>query len=317
MATLPKEKPNPNARFVTHYQLEHIPTTDILNRIKAASAKKEVLLNVKITPEVAKDLLTVNPSNRHVRREDVRRWTKDMVAGKWVQTGVPILFSWDMKLLDGQHRLIAIMESGTTQIYNIVTGLAPEAYNVIDTGRIRTGGDVISDMNFKNYNVMASAIKSQIYWDRYKKLGTNLNQTKVANYEVKEWVTDVRDTKLMVLCVEYAANFLSRQAPFLSASSWAFLYFILSQRNRTDAEYFVTVFATGENISRTKESAIYLLREKMISFSAKKSDWANRSSVSFVVKMHYILIAWNLWRSGKKPSELTIDLKAKSFPKPI
>jgi hypothetical protein len=310
------EKRRSNVRFITHYQLDHTPTTDILTRIKEASKKKEVLLNVKITPDIARDLLTVNPSNRHVRLEDTRRWTKDMIAGKWIDTGVPLLFSWDMKLLDGQHRLIAIIESGKTQVYNIVTGLPPEAYNVIDTGRIRTAGDVISDLNFKNYNVMASAIKSEIYWQKYGKLGTNLNQSRVANYEVKEWVMNMAEMKLMVLCVEYAANFLQKNASFLSASSWAFVFFILSRRNRTTAEYFVTALATGENISRTKDPAIYLLREKMISFSAKKSSWANRNSVSFVVKMHYIITAWNLFRLNKKPTELSINLKATEFPKP-
>ena len=62
-----KEKRRSNVRFITHYQLDHTPTTDILTRIKEASKKKEVLLNVKITPDIARDLLTVNPSNRHVR----------------------------------------------------------------------------------------------------------------------------------------------------------------------------------------------------------------------------------------------------------
>lgn len=316
MANTATKKPRvPDGRYTTHYQLEHAPTTDILTRIKAATPKKEILLNVKITPAIAKDLLTVNSTNRHVRREDIKRWVKDMKGERWVYLGESLSFNKLGQMMNGQHRCIAIAESGMTQVYHIVTGLEPEAYDVMDTGRIRTASDTLSDLDFKNYNVMASAIKSEIYYRRYGKLGTNLNQQRVANYEVKDWVKNMVNVKLMNQCVEAACNGLWRKASFLSQSSWAFVYYVLSKLDKADAEHFIMAFASGENISMTKDPAIYLLREKLNAMALKSKKQGGYGSVTFVVKMHYIINAWNLFRDGKKPKELTIDVNAKEIPK--
>lgn len=67
-----------------------------------------------ITPLMAKSMLSNNKSNRAVSKQDVLRYSRDMKAGKWMLTHQGILVGKDGALIDGQHRLMAIVKSGVT-----------------------------------------------------------------------------------------------------------------------------------------------------------------------------------------------------------
>lgn len=69
----------------------------------------------KITPKIAEAWLNANTCNRKLRDGIVERYAADMTAGKWTECPEPISFYVDGDLADGQHRLFAITESGTTQ----------------------------------------------------------------------------------------------------------------------------------------------------------------------------------------------------------
>lgn len=63
-----------------------------------------------ITPELAADLLSRNMKNRPVSQQRVRKYMAAMVAGKWLLNGEAIKISIDGRLIDGQHRLKAIIQ---------------------------------------------------------------------------------------------------------------------------------------------------------------------------------------------------------------
>lgn len=67
-----------------------------------------------VTPAMAtKWLEEGNTHNRKVRDSVVMRYAADMKAGRWKQTHQGIAFNGDGTLLDGQHRLFAIIEADT------------------------------------------------------------------------------------------------------------------------------------------------------------------------------------------------------------
>lgn len=72
-------------------------------------------MNVKIeviTPEIAKEYLARNTSNyRKVNHKRVASYAKDMELGKWEFNGEGIKFSKSGNLVDGQHRLAAIVKA--------------------------------------------------------------------------------------------------------------------------------------------------------------------------------------------------------------
>lgn len=116
----------------------------------------------EVTPELAREWLDHNTNNRTLRRDTVTRYANDMSAGNWSLVGDSICFDESGNLINGQHRLNAVIQSDTTQLFNIMTGLAHNKN--MDRGLGRTVADnvkifselpeicskrlVISTMNF-------------------------------------------------------------------------------------------------------------------------------------------------------------------------
>lgn len=91
-----------------------------------------------ITPVKAERWLNANKSNRKLRAGVTEKYAADMRDGRWTTCPTPIAFYDDGDVADGQHRLWAIVESGTTQRFPVARGLAREDGLNIDTGLGRT-----------------------------------------------------------------------------------------------------------------------------------------------------------------------------------
>lgn len=102
---------------------------------------------MQVTPALAAGWLLRNTKNRSVRTTAVSSMVRDMLADRWKFTGGSIGFDTNGALVDGQHRLLAIVQSDTTQRFVIVPDLDPEAMSVVDTGAKRTAADAVSFMD--------------------------------------------------------------------------------------------------------------------------------------------------------------------------
>ena len=79
---------------------------------------------VLVTPELAAEwLATRNTHNRKIRTQRVALLAEDMTRGSWVFDAMPLRFATDDTLLDGQHRLAAVVRSGLPQHFLVVSGL--------------------------------------------------------------------------------------------------------------------------------------------------------------------------------------------------
>jgi hypothetical protein len=96
-----------------------------------------------ITPSRAKELLEANINNRRVKDEVVNRYAQDILAGRWKEdTGEVIKISKSGIVLDGQHRLYAIIKANTPIFLHIVYGIDDSVSDVLDTGSVRSASDV-------------------------------------------------------------------------------------------------------------------------------------------------------------------------------
>jgi hypothetical protein len=96
-----------------------------------------------ITPEMAKDYLTRNTRNRKLRKSVVEQYARDMRHGRWLLTHQGIAFNCDGTLLDGQHRLEAIILSQTSVWMNVSRGVASESQIAMDDHAKRTAANAI------------------------------------------------------------------------------------------------------------------------------------------------------------------------------
>lgn len=108
--------------------------------VNGASLYQETLA---IDPKLAAAMLSLRAmSQRHQSQSRTERYARDMSEKRWRQTGDPIRFDRDMNLLDGQHRLAAMVDSGETLRGQVVQILFDDqAMLVLDQGAKRTLSD--------------------------------------------------------------------------------------------------------------------------------------------------------------------------------
>ena len=95
-----------------------------------------------VSPDRAKEYLDHLGHNRTLDPNRVRLYSADILADRWLLSHQGIAFTRDGVLIDGQHRLRAIIEANRSIMLVVTVGLPPEAINAIDIGKIRTITDL-------------------------------------------------------------------------------------------------------------------------------------------------------------------------------
>lgn len=98
----------------------------------------------EIGPEEATEILQHNDHNRRVDWRVIDHYARQMSDGLWTFAGDPIRISVTGRLLDGQYRLNAIIQSQTRHKFTVIRGLPNETQPFMDVGKRRSPGDVFS-----------------------------------------------------------------------------------------------------------------------------------------------------------------------------
>lgn len=104
----------------------------------------ETITQERITPKVAQRYLDSTVTNRAVTQMNVTKLASQMLNGEWVLTHQGIAFDEEGHLIDGRHRMLAIIESGVTVETMVTRGVPHEAFLAMDTGRPRGPADILS-----------------------------------------------------------------------------------------------------------------------------------------------------------------------------
>jgi hypothetical protein len=121
-----------------------------------------------VTPEHATQWLQRMVKNRNLKDSAVIMYANDMLNGKWLLSPQGIAFDEQDRLIDGQHRLRAIIRSGLTIPMLVLRGFpisqkAMKTMDVLDSGATRTIGDRLRLMGTYHTNPnLTSAIARQI-----------------------------------------------------------------------------------------------------------------------------------------------------------
>ena len=98
---------------------------------------------LSITPNIATQMLAENVSNRKLKSGLVARYSNAIKKGQWKLNGSAVVFSSDGQLLDGQHRLHSIVQTGVPVSCMVVYGVQPKTMDTIDTGKSRSHADLM------------------------------------------------------------------------------------------------------------------------------------------------------------------------------
>lgn len=108
-----------------------------------------------VTPDKARRYLDGNYGNRAVRQGWVATLAGMILRGEWRATHQGIAFAADGRLLDGQHRLLAIIQAGKAVDIMVTRDLDDDAFRHIDGGRTRSNADRIKLIEDERENVLA------------------------------------------------------------------------------------------------------------------------------------------------------------------
>ena len=251
-----------------------------------------------VTPDMARVLLVKNKVNRKPSEVNVNFLAKQMLEGNFKKTGQTIQISKSGNLLDGQHRLLAIIKSNITVELNFCDGLDDEIFDVIDTGKSRTTADIFSVQGYKNPGELSSAITNLLQI----KAGSR-NVQKVSNSKNLDFVKDNPELPEIVnLCHKENRKFKS-----LSTGAIAAIYYTFSKLHHEDAETFFDKYYSG--VGMENSDVVLMLRNKLMQDAVNKRKYTSEQKVALVIA------AWNIMRKGKVVKRL--DLPESGIPKPL
>lgn len=201
---------------------------------------------VTMTPGWATDLLKMNRVNRPLNEQHVKRLANQITTGKWRFNGDSIKIAETDDVLDGQHRLNAIILANKPVETLMIYGIEREAFSTIDTLRKpRSASDILALNGATRYrNIAASALQWLIRWQRGCIESYLAPQNRVEN-------SDVEDAFAAHPSIVLAAEQAMRVNKLANASIVAFFYYVLTNRNPRLADRMIETLHDPSGVAIT------------------------------------------------------------------
>jgi len=260
-----------------------------------------------ITKDVAQTLLRQNANNRSVSPQNLANVKNSLLRGEWRLNGEAIKVARDGSLLDGQHRLIAVAETGIPIETVVISGLEPEIQATMDTGKSRTLGDVLRMRGYAQSHSLAALATGLERMDNYS-LRSVVQTGNGAPVSVAQGLARVEREPGLADVVRRVA----RVKGILPGRIAGVLYYVFSGIDFDDAEHFFDKLQTGEGL----EQGNPILALRNILFSARDQ----RGQKNPVWMMAVTIKAWNKFRAGEEATILRFKqggAAPDAFPEPI
>jgi hypothetical protein len=267
------------------------------------------ILKQFINPYEAKKLLKGNLSNRTLNHNRVTKYACDIKKGLWVEdTGELIKISRNGRIIDGQHRLEAIIRAGVGIFLHVAYDVQDDVFQVIDSGKPRSAGDVFKIAGVKNYNHLAAII--QLYNNIYKNESTSASVTIENRLSAKELLYLYKENnKYWDDIVKRSINYRLAFQGVLSISEIGSLMALFDNYGDVESDRFMFQLCKGVDV---KNNTIILLRNKLIS---DKLNTQHKMTAS--IRRALIIKTWNCFIQNKEPKILRFKPEIEDYPKAI
>jgi len=257
---------------------------------------------VDVTPAMAAEWLTNrNNHNRKMSASRVATYIAEMRRGDWQYNGDPIRFDINGTLLDGQHRLSAVVGAAVTARFVLATGLPTESQDTMDQGGKRNVNNMLDLRGVANPNHVAAV--GQMCWG-------------YANDRLSGAATWKRGTPAQVLpfieehleslraAVGQSRSLRRMVTTSLAAAGTA--YWVFARADADAAREFWSPLLDGVGLAES--SPILLLRSRLIREAGASRKLPARDLLAVYIK------AWNAWLADQTIS-LLVWKDSQPFPK--
>jgi len=240
-----------------------------------------------ITPEVAASWLNRNVKNRPLSQDHVLFLAGVIERDEWIENGESIKFDVHGNLLDGQHRLEAVILADKPIVTLVVFGLQPEVFGTLDLHKKRSTSNYLALSGEHNCTSLAATLRlfqrcqaGMIMHNNERYQTSNQQLLGILNQH-----PGIRDS------VDYVAN-TKMMRNLMPASAAGFLHYRFGQKDRKDCRQFFEALVSGAGLD--EQSPIYRLRERLLTNRTNKAKLPLTEILAITIK------AWNLFRAGKK-----------------
>lgn len=235
-----------------------------------------------VTPELAASLLAANKKNRSLRRRLVETYAADMSKGAWQFTGEALKVALDGALLDGQHRLAAIVKSGVTVPMLIVRDLPTSSQEVMDSGAKRTSADALRLRDEVNA-VVLSSVARMIFTE-----GGKLPDRP----STSDLITVVETDPTLRWVISNGIPAVSGLRRLMTATVLGYAYWRL---HKIDPFACAEFFSRLDTLTNLPQGSPILALQRRLSAHERIGDGNNARREALC----YIFTAWNAWRRNE------------------
>lgn len=266
--------------------------------------------DIKVTPQMAKKWLVQNTSNRPISASTLNGMIRDLQNGKFDYNGESIKIATDGRIIDGQHRLEACVQSGISFRTVVVFGLPFEVQGSIDVGNPRKYSHQLALRGVANAETVASIVRRIALWNSNVYFSRGGRRAKPTRPELDALLNQFS------VQIEKAAQFAEAHAKGVGVakSIIGLTHFIFSRHSIEDADDFLTKVSTGENMEY--DHPAMALRRRIVNEKEKVGVGHRINEESMTA---CFIIAWNAYRKGNRIARVQLPrgrLNSDNFPKP-
>lgn len=246
---------------------------------------------IDVTPGMAKQWLATNHDNRNTSQGWVSKMARDMASGDFPFTGESIKFDENGDLIDGQHRLQALIQSGVRKVEMlIVEGIPRQHQRFMDKNRTRKVADSLSmELKVPSAPMAVATARIVLMWEIEEiKSGT----LKPSDAEIYDWVGD--NQELLNPSVRYGMKLRNDIGALPSPT--AAVYFLTMRLDSDDANQFWSGVEQGVGLHEGDPELT--LRNAIIRLAARGGEKQFKPFLAMLAQ------AWNAKREGRKIKRL-------------
>lgn len=249
-------------------------------------------MTIWMTPELAAGYLERNLGNRPISEQFVKSYASEITNGRWQYNGEAVIVSREGELLDGQHRLTAIVRSGIAVPVLVVRGIDRATFATLDSGRKRDFAGHLAMHGERNSSTLGAAVNFFMMLESdYTPSHSSRSFKTIADMAaVLEKHPGLRDSVSFVRA--HAKEGMIRQGPFACLH-----YCAMSHHQEKTAHDFWLQLLTGANVS--EGSNVWLLRKALI------KNMLSTKKYNIVTIMAITIKAFNATITGKRLSSLS------------
>jgi hypothetical protein len=156
---------------------------------------KDVEIDIRtINAKLAACMLELNfRNNRKLSMQKVKMYANEMLTGEWSADSNMICFDTEGCLINGQHRLHAVIASDTVQTFVVATNMPTESARVFDQGKARNQVDRINISGFKMNQKHNTIVRNAMTRMDSKRIGAKFYREKKTDLEIQQVYQDHKD----------------------------------------------------------------------------------------------------------------------------